>query len=330
MRSTHIALIIPLALPALAASAAPAPGQLALNAQVQYSTVIQGGQDPVYGFVYNTAPTGSAAANYKLSSNQSYVSPISYSGSKSADGGTGYTILPFTLNSSQVAPANNVPVSLTLTNTDTNAAVTLGGTVNVLAHATPGLVLSGKVVPLSVPSVTKFATTPGENASMPDLSNASLPPQEAGTEGPAGGFAPGMIGDPPGEPTAELDIDSITASGDSQLALGDPPLFDDLPSTDSASENVFPFYVELFTDVPGTYTDTFTLHYSDEQDLPGADAPGSEAISFAVTGTLDSSDNINWEVDTDVPEPAGGAILFLGGMPFLSRRVRRRIQVGVR
>jgi hypothetical protein len=323
MRTTRIALIFPLALPALAASAAPAPGQLALNAQIQYSTVIQGGQDPVYGFVYNTAPTGSASANFSLSANQSYLSPVAYRGSKSADGGTGYLTLPFTFNSSQVVPANNVPVSLTLKNTDTNAAITLGGTVNVLAHATPGLVLSGKVVPLSVPSATKFTTTQAQDSGVPDLTNASLPPQEAGTEGPAGGFAPGMIGDPPGEPTAELDLDSVTAFGDTQVAIGDLPDFQDLPSTDSASENVEPFWVELFTDIPGTYTDTFTLHYSDEQDLPGADAPGSEEISFAVTATLDSNDNIDWEVDTDVPEPASGAILLLSGMPLLSRRVRK-------
>jgi hypothetical protein len=303
---------------------------LALNAQIQYSNVIQGGQDPVYAFVYNTAPTGSAAANFRVSGNQSYLSPVAYSGSKSADGGTGYLTLPFNFDSSQVAPANNVPVSLTLKNTDTNASVTLSGAVNVLAHAAPAMVLSGNIVPFTVKNTVKFTTTKTDNTGVPDLTNASLPPQEAGTEGPAGGFAPGMIGDPPGEPTAELDIDSITASGDTQVALGEPPIFDDLPSTDSASENVVPFYVELFTDIPGTYTDTFTLHYSDEHDLPGADIAGSEETSFSVTATLDSADNIQWEVDTDVPEPVAATLLLAGGIPMLSRRWRNGLRCGTR
>jgi hypothetical protein len=316
MMFLRIAYVARLAFPAISL------GQLALSAQIQYSTVIQGGQDPVYAFVYNTSPTGSPAANFRVSGNQSYLSPGAYSGSKSADGGAGYLTLPFNFNSSQVAPANNVPVSLTLANTTTNASITLGGTVNVLAHAAPAMVLSGNIVPLTVPNRVKFVTTPGENAAMPDLSNASLPPQEAGTEGPAGGFAPGMIGDPPGEPTAELDLDSITACGNPVVAICSLSPFDDLPSTDSATQNVVPFWVELFTDVPGTYTDTFTLDYSDEQDLPGADAPGSEQTSFSVTATLDSTDTIQWEVDTDVPEPATTSIFFLAGIAILNRRVR--------
>ena len=103
---------------------------------------------------------------------------------------------------------------------------------------------------------------------MPDQGAASLPPQEAGTEGPEGGFAPGMIGDPPGEPTAELDLDSVTASSANSPVAIDLSTFSDLPSTDNPTENVHPFNIGLFTTTPGTYSDTFTLYYSDEQDLP--------------------------------------------------------------
>jgi hypothetical protein len=323
MKLLRIVYIVPLAFPAIAIYA-QAPAQLALNAQIQYSTVIQGGQDPVYAFVYNLAPAASAAGNYRVSGNQSYLSPVAYSGSKSADGGKSSLTLDFNFDSSQVAPGNNVPISLTLTDTSSKATVTEGGTVNVLAHAAPGLVLSGNIVPLTVRNNVKFTTTPAQNSSVPIDQTNAFPPQEAGAEAPAGGFAPQMIGDPPGEPTAELDLDSITTSGDPQVAINELSLFDDLPSTDSATENDVPFWVELFTDVPGAYTDTFTLHYSDEQDLPGADAPDSEETSFSVTATLDSSDTIQWDVSTDVPEPATASIFFLGGIAILKRRCRHR------
>jgi hypothetical protein len=300
--------------------AAPAPAQLAMSSQVQYSKVIQGAQDPIYAFVYNDAPTGSAAGNYTISSGYSYMSPISYIGTETADGGTGFTTLPFNFDTSRVAPGLNVPVSLTLKNNTSQTSVTQSAGVTVLAHSAPALVLGGKVVSLTSANNVKFQTTPQapfaanpgapvDNPNLPDLTNASLPPQEAGTEGPAGGFAPGMIGDPPGEPTAELDLDSVTASStNSPLAIYLKP-FTDLPSTDDPTENVDTFYVNLFTDTPGTYSDTFTLYYSDEQDLPGAAAPGSESVSLTVTATEDASEDIDWDVIT-VPEPASACMLF--------------------
>jgi hypothetical protein len=322
MKLLRIVYIVPLAFPAVAVCA-QAPANLALKSQIAYSTVIQGGQDPVYGYVYNLAPAGSATGGYRIAATYPYGTPLSYTGTKIADGGASYATAVFNFDSSKVAPGTNIPVMVTETDLSDNVSLTQSGGVTVLAHATPGLVLQGSVVELSSKNNYKFATTAAQDSGVPNLTNASLPPQEAGTEGPAGGFAPGMIGDPPGEPTAELDLDSITASGDPEVAIGDLSPFDDLPSTDSATENVVPFWVELFTNVPGTYTDTFTLHYSDEQDLPGADAPGSEAVSFSVTGTLDSSDNIQWEVDTDVPEPATASTFFLGGIAMLKRRSRR-------
>jgi hypothetical protein len=308
--------------PPTLALCAPAPANLALKSQIAYSTVIQGGQDPVYGFVYNVAPTGSAAGNYSIFANYLYgTSPVS-TGTKAADAGAAFQTTTFNFDSSKVNPGTNIPIAVTATDLSDNVSLTQGGTVNVLAHAAPGLVLQGSVVVLTSKNKYNFATTATDNKNLPDLSNASLPPQDAGTEGPAGGFAPGMIGDPPGEPTADLDLDSISASGNPVVALGDLSPFDDLPSTDSASENVVPFWVELYTDTPGTYTDTFTLHYSDEQDLPGADAPGSQSTSFSVTATLDAADNIQWEVDTAVPEPAPALLLLLGALPTLFHRTR--------
>lgn len=288
-----------------------APAQLAIASQVQYSQIIQGAQDPVYAYVYNKAPAGSAAGNYQVSSGYSYMSPISYTGTKTADGGTGYVTLPFNFNSSLVAPGNSVPVSVTLTDLTANTSVTQSAGVTVLAHAAPALTLGGQVLSLSSANNYKFVVTPAQDTGVPDQGAASLPPQEAGTEGPEGGFAPGMIGDPPGEPTAELDLDSVTASSANSPVAIDLSTFSDLPSTDNPTENVHPFNIGLFTTTPGTYSDTFTLYYSDEQDLPGAAPPGSESVSFTVIATEDANQDVSWDIVT-VPEPATAATLSSG------------------
>ena len=39
---------------------------LAMRPAIQYSTVIQGAQDPIYAYVYNDAPTGSDPLIYQV------------------------------------------------------------------------------------------------------------------------------------------------------------------------------------------------------------------------------------------------------------------------
>jgi hypothetical protein len=110
-----------------------------MSSLIQYSTVIQGGQDPIYAYIYNQAPSGSDTASYKAFATYPYGTPYSYTGTKIADGGASYVTLPFTFDSSQVAPARDIPISITGINTATGDFLTQSGTVTVLAHAAPAL-----------------------------------------------------------------------------------------------------------------------------------------------------------------------------------------------
>jgi hypothetical protein len=292
---------------ATAAGAAPAPAQLAISSLIQYSRVIQGAQDPVYAYVYNQAPPGSDTANFKVFATYPYGTPFSYTGTKLADGGTSFVTLPFTFDSSQVAPATDIPISVTGINTATGDMLTQSGTVTVLAHAAPALLLQGQIVYLTSKATVTFTT---------DAFSQVAP---SGTELP-GGFNPGMLGDPPGLPTAELDLDSITTTGSPFLTTTLAP-FIDLPANDNPAE-ALPFEIDLIAPILGDYTTTFFLHYSDEQDLPGAAPPGSELLSFTVEAHLDAK-FVHWTITT-VPEPRSWQLLAAGlsscGMFTLFRR----------
>jgi hypothetical protein len=277
---------------ATAAGVAPAPAQLAMSSLIEYSRLIQGAQDPVYAYVYNQAPPGSDTANYKVYATYPYGTPFSYTGAKLADGGTSFITLPFTFDSSQVAPATNIPISVTGINTAIGDSLTQSGTVTVLAHAAPALLLQGQIVYLTSKATVAFTT------------DAFSQVASGGTELP-GGFNPGMLGDPPGLPTAELDLDSIITSGSPFITTTLSP-FIDLPANDNPAE-ALQFEIDLIAPTLGDYTTTFFLHYSDEQDLPGAAPPGSELLSFTVEANLDAK-FIHWTVTT-VPEPTSWRLL---------------------
>jgi hypothetical protein len=288
------------------------PAQLALASQIKYSTVIQGATDPVFGFVFNFAPTGSDIGLYSVTGayGNFYSNPIgtTYTGSKIADGGATFITLPFGINTANIAPGD-VPVKLTLSDGTTGLPiVSQGGAFSVLAHAAPSLYIQGQVVPMTSKKVIQFAT--------PVFSEAS-----GGTEAAGGGFDPRMFGDPPGEPTAELDLDQVTAIGSPYITTTLAP-FSDLPSDNDPSEGL-DFHVNALVPAFGEYSTTFLLNYSDEQDLPGADAPGSQVASFTVdvnmTPTL-----AYWTVTTDsIPEPGTGLLAAAAGGLILALRRRR-------
>ena len=117
--------------------------QLAMSSQIQYSRVVQGGQDPVNAFVFNQAAFGSDTASYTVYATYPYGTPFSYSGTKAADGGTGFVTLPFNFDSSKVAPGNSIPISVTGTDTATGASITQSGTVTVLAQCRAGADFTG-------------------------------------------------------------------------------------------------------------------------------------------------------------------------------------------
>lgn len=286
--------------------------QLTISSQIQFSKVIQGGVDPIFGFVFNDAPVGSQAGNYNVTA--AYGNGFSngfgffYTGTKIADGGATHVTLPFPLNTGNITPGN-VPVQITLTNTGTGNSISQRGQFTVLAHGAPALILQGSIVSLSSKNVVTFQTD----------AFCQAPP--SGTEGCGGGFTPQMVGDPPGEPTAALDLDSITSFGSPDITTTLTP-FTDLPANDDPSQ-AFPFQIKILAPSPGDYSTTFLLHYSDEQDLPGARAPGSELASFTVNVDLTGT-NADWTIATDTtPEPGYGALILAGCILCATARWRR-------
>jgi hypothetical protein len=288
-----------------------AAAQLAISSLVQYSRVIQGGQDPVYAVVYNQAPAGSGAAAYQAYATFPYGNSNSYVGSRAADGGAGYDTLPFNFDSSRVAPGTNIPISVTGTDTATGFSLTQSGSVTVLAHAAPALILQGQIVYLSSKNTVTFQTPTNNNFAE------STP---GGTPATASAN-PQMMGDPPGVPTDELDLDSITFSGSSAITTSLQP-FTDLPANDDPAQ-AFGFQLNVNVPAWGDYLTTFTLHYSDEQDLPGAFAPGSELASFTVEADIES-DVTTWTVTT-VPEPGALELVAVAAACALACRLWRAI-----
>lgn len=296
-----LALAFPLALRA-------DPGQLGLSSQIQYSTVIQGALDPVYGYVYNTAPAGSDAVNYNIYASFPYGNSSAYVGSQAADGGTGYVMLPFAFNSGLVNPGTS-SVGVTATDTGTGGTVTQSGNVQVLAHGVPAFVFGGNVVQLS--------------STAPEAQDPSNDPLAFGATGGGETFAasaPNVINDPIA-PTAELDLDSITILGDSQISITLAPFMDQLASDDPALG--MPFQIDVDGSTPGTYFATIELNYSDEQDLPGADAPGSEHGYFGVIAHV-TADGVTGGIVV-VPEPSSVSLLVAGfATLLLSQRLQWR------
>jgi hypothetical protein len=274
-------------------------GQFSMSSQIQYPTVIQGYQDPVTAQIYNEATPGSDPVNYSVFATFPYGNSSTYSGSKAADGGSGYVILPFSFNSGLVSPGSQ-SVSVTDTDTGTGGSLTQSGSVLVLAHGVPAFNIGGNVIQLSSRPVAAQ-----EPSSDPLAFGAT-----GGGESFAAG-APNVINDPMA-PTAGMDLDSITAFGDTHITLSLTP-FTDLPANDDPAFGD-PFQIQVDGSAPGVYFTDFELNYSDEQDLPGADATGSEHGYFGVLVTVTAGGVTGAIV---VPEPGSCRLFILGLIPLL-------------
>ena len=283
------------------------PGQLSMSSQIQYPTVIRGYQDLVTAQIYNEATFGSDPVNFSVYATFPYGNSATYSGTRAADGGSGYLTLPFSFDSSQVSPGSQ-SVSVTATDTGTGGSLTQPDSVLVLAHADPAFNIGGNVIQLSSRPVA---------AQEPPVDFLAFGATGGGESFAAG--APNVINDPIA-PTAGLDLDSITAFGDSQITLSLMP-FTDLAANDDPAFGD-PFQILVDSSVPGVYFTDFELNYSDEQDLPGADATGSEHAYFGVQVTVTPEGVTGVMV---VPEPGSGRLLALALLSvFLVVRPRRR------
>ena len=123
-------------------------------------------------------------------------------------------------------------------------------------------------------------------------------------------YAMSIVNDP-SVPTAGLDLDSLSAVGDSQIT-SDLTTFSNLAFNDDPH---FGHQFNVFVDTTqlGTFSKTFYLGFSD-QDLPGATDPDSVPGSFTVVAHV-------------VPEPASAGLVALG-LVALAAASRRRRQPG--
>jgi hypothetical protein len=187
------------------------------------------------------------------------------------------------------------------------SSIEYSGPITVKTPARPNFVIGGNAVPLS----------PNK---LPPIVEPN-PGQDTASAGLSGGYAaPTLIDDPlPDEPAAELDVDSIVAIGDPQISITLQP-FIDLPPDDLADAP--PDIINVDSSVPGTYFTQFQLNYSDEQDLAGAAAPGSEQAYFGVLAIVSGTgDSATTSVYIDVPEPAPmGMVVVAVGAALMCRR----------
>jgi len=280
--STRLALAFPLGLVFalvgwIGGSATPAgAASIGLSGSVAAPVVVTGGSTTLEATVTNTDGSGGGNLVYDVN----FAAP----GGPYIDGGQ----LPPGGSDTWQAPYDSAgqPLGLNLTTvtaSDPGASnspqnIELG--VTVLDHAKPFLYTpTGKLLSLG----------------------AKEPPVDYLAFGATGGgesfaaTAYGIVNDPP-QPTAALDLDTLSATGDSQISA-DLTAFSNLASNDDPSYGHF-FNVLVDVSKPGTFTKTFYLGFSD-QDLPGATAPGSILTSFTIVATV-------------VPEPASAALVALG------------------
>jgi hypothetical protein len=284
----------------------PQNDPLSLAAGVQYPTIIQGYLDPVAGYLQNTS---SSPAGYDVYATfpAGTGTPATYP-PNTIPGNTTYSANFGSFDSSSLA-GGTYTYSVTATDTTTGANLTLSGNVTVLSHGQFAY-YNGQILP-------KQAPPEPEN---PLAESANLNPQAFGATGggESASFAsPGMLGDP-ADFGAPLDLDSVTPIGDPEITCTLTNYLD-IPDDDSTS-NALPFQINVNAPGTGTYYTVFELNYSDEQDIPGADAPGSEHDYFGVEVDVTTTNATAFIV---LPEPAPVSLVPLGILFLLLPFVRR-------
>ena len=260
-----------------AGSAQAISAEIGLTTSVQDPRVITGGSTKLFANVSNTA-LGSDDLRYHV--DFSHIVPeeeLDNNGVLAA----GAPSDAWQANWNTGSPGPNPPsVTVSDPNASNNPQTRVFG-VEVLAHSHPFLELAGFIWDLLTPPVEPTIT----------------PEQFAATGGGEdfAALAPNVFGDPP-IPTAGLDLDRVSSTGDPEITTNLEPFFNLAHNDDPNFGHPFNIFISLTN--PGTFTKQFFLFFSDE-DLPGASSPESVATSFTVIATV-------------VPEPTSAVLLGLG------------------
>lgn len=256
--------------------------------------VVTGAFPNIYSYVANSAAPGSNDLNYSIEyayPNGSTATLTNQTRVAGAGPGTPY------VGSFDSAQKGLGTQKTKVTVTDpaaTNSPFEALFNVNVLAHAEPWACV----------------TVPGRPAVVAQA--PSVDPLAFGATGGGESFAARWAGfnDPPGVPTAKLDLDTLTENGDSQIRAafyspaGTPQTMSEFISSfknlteiheatgmsqisDPALYQQYGRYFDIYVDTskPGTYVKTWFLGFSDE-DIPGAAAPGTITRTFSITATV--------------------------------------------
>jgi len=291
-------------------SAAPNGDPLWFAMGLGYTTFIDGYVDPFSASIQNNA---AGPVGYSIYATYPSASGSTAPGSIAPGVIPALATRPVIFNPFVPTQPGSYTVTATATDTYTGASLTLNQDVTVLSHGEFGwLNGTGQIVPL-----------PSTPVSDQDLAAPPhITPESVGATGGGETYASKSI-DVVGDPAsfgAGLDLDSVTASGDPEISVT-LTNYTDLPDDENPA-HAMSFQILIDGSVTGTYFTVFELHYSDEQDLPGADAPGSEHQYFGVYADVMSTNVTAFFV---IPEPSPIRLLPMGFallLPFVPKRVR--------
>jgi hypothetical protein len=258
-----------------------------MSSLVPRSTAVVGGQIPFETYVTNTAPAGSSNLNYTLTQTFPNGSQVSVTDTLAPGA---WAVWTNTFNTTGYAPCSPPTYVYPLVSTisDPNAANNPQSATNYItldADAHPYVYVNGGYFDLTIPE------PPLELVQAPESPQTAF----GGTGGgeTASASSPSMLGDPT-EAAAPLNLDTVTNVGSPYITTdlaaftNLPPDYDlnDPPATNDSHQ----FHILVSQNAPpGVYTNTFYFGFSDEQDLPGADTPGSIHGALTVIVTVQAT-----------------------------------------
>lgn len=285
----HVTVLSLLGVVVCSSLAYSAPADLYLNV-ITLNRIIRGAQLPIYADVYNVAASGADDLDYSLDftlPDGGITDPVT--DTRAADGGAGADRWSINFDSSS-APfgPNNFLATATGQAGTLHSPQAKGVTVQVLDHVEPAIWINGQEVPLRNEPIHEPMIAPEQFAATGGGESFSA-------------AAPHVLGDPV-NPTANMDLDSVSWIGDAEITADLAPtpgiIADDDPSAG------LPWNIFLNGVMPGHhYSKKFILGFSDE-DIPGGVPTGSIVSWLLVTADVDANGATISVVPQYVPEPS--------------------------